>query len=180
MFPFYRFCLIDISRIWSGANGEQGSADHSNCSQPNSPASRLHREGREAPAGEWWSSSRFNQTHTQVVYDLEKRKRVKLLRCAEFRTLEVIFPSGFTIFHLHVNFLLCSNSMHPGCLTGFLPWLKIPAGTGGLTGPPTGLLLLGEREGGRKHWNGKRQEQIKRVHNLVQPVTKLEFQALAT
>ena len=46
----------------------------------------------------------------QVVYDLERRKRVKLLRCAEFRTHEVVANFRFLRFR---NF--------PGCLSRLLP-----------------------------------------------------------
>ena len=46
----------------------------------------------------------------QVVYDLERRKRVKLLRCAEFRTHEVV-----------ANFRFLRSRNFPGCLSRLLP-----------------------------------------------------------
>ena len=46
----------------------------------------------------------------QVVYDLERRKRVKLLRCAEFRTLEVV-----------ANFRFLRSRNFPGRLSRLLP-----------------------------------------------------------
>ena len=38
--------------MWSGANGEQGSAYYGNRTQPNAPAARLHWEGGETSAGD--------------------------------------------------------------------------------------------------------------------------------
>ena len=46
----------------------------------------------------------------QVVYDLERRKRVKLLRCAEFRTHEVV-----------ANFRFLRSRNFPGRLSRLLP-----------------------------------------------------------
>ena len=46
----------------------------------------------------------------QVVYDLERRKRVKLLRCAEFRTHEVV-----------ANFRFLRSRNFPGCLSRLFP-----------------------------------------------------------
>ena len=51
----------------------------------------------------WWEHLlEFIRIMSQVVFDLEKRKRVKLLRCAEFRTLEVssMSPSWSQIPHV--------------------------------------------------------------------------------
>ena len=72
----------------------------------------------------------------QVVYDLERRKRVKLLRCAEFRTHEVV-----------ANFRFLRSRNFPGRLSRLLPRLEVPAGPGRFPGPSVGLLLLGEGQG---------------------------------
>ena len=97
----------------SGANGEQGSEDHRDRTQPDSAASRLHRERGEASSGtNPPPRSKSKICDTQVVYDLEKRKRVKLLRCAEFRTLEVVSPR-FQFLHLATFLKYCRWSPSP-------------------------------------------------------------------
>jgi hypothetical protein len=72
-----------------------------------------------------------------VVYDLERRKRVKLLRCAEFRTKQVESSNSYKF-----------DRAFAGGLAGILPRLQVPAGPGRRPRPPAGLLLLGEGEGG--------------------------------